>query len=143
MLLSPRVEIGYPKGMKWLVATLLLLSMVTAFAQVNPSATPEQEKKNIALLLKNHATSKAAFTKKPKDAKAKKSYVDSNVALGLQYTYAQTVDRKEKYKIALSYLREALKHDPKNKDAKEMYDQIVSIYKSMGRPVPGESGKSG
>jgi hypothetical protein len=123
--------------MKWLLATLLALSCLPVFAQYNKQVSPAEEKKSIARLLKNQAVTKVAFEKKPKDAKAKKAYVDSNVALGLQYTYAQTVDRKEKYKLALKYLRVALKHDPANKDAKLMHDQIVNIYKSMGRPVPG------
>ena len=123
--------------MKWLLAALLALSCLPVFAQYNQQVSPAEEKKSIARLVKNQATAKVAFEKKPKDAKVKKAYVDANVALGLQYTYAGTVDRKEKYKLALKYLREALKHDPKNKDAKQMHDQIVNIYKSMGRPVPG------
>jgi len=125
--------------MKWMLALVLALLWVPATAQ--QPATPAQEKQNIAKLLKNHSTAKAAFLKNPKHPKAKKAYVDSNVALGLQYTYAQTVDRKQKYKIALKYFREALKHDPKNVDARKSHDQIVSIYKSMGRPVPGDDGK--
>ena len=127
--------------MKLLLATLIAFCWVPAFAQYGdkPLSAPE-EKKNIAVLLKRQATTKATFTKKPKDIKAKKAYVDANVALGLQYTYSTTVDRKEKYKLALKCFREALKYDPKNPDAKQMHDQIVGIYKSMGRPVPGESG---
>jgi Tfp pilus assembly protein PilF len=123
--------------MKWLLATLLLIFSVLGFAQYGKPVSAAEEKKQIAILLKKHAAAKTAFTKKPKDAKVKKAYVDANVALGLQYTYAGSVDRKEKYKLALKYLREALKHDPQNKEAKPMHDQIVNIYKSMGRPVPG------
>jgi hypothetical protein len=123
--------------MKWLLALVLALSAIPAFAQYGKPVSAAEEKKSIAVLLKKQATTKAAFTKAPKDPKAKKAYVDSNVALGLQYTYAQTVDRKEKYKLALQCFREALKYDPKNQDAKQMHDQIVNIYKSMGRPVPG------
>jgi tetratricopeptide (TPR) repeat protein len=136
-----RYQIGYPEPMKWLICAILALLMVPAFSQYNNKpVSPAEEKKNIAKLLANHAKAKAAFVKAPKDVKVKKSYVQSNVALGYQYTYSATVDRKEKYKIALKYLREALKHDPKNKDARTMHDQIVSIYKSMGRPVPGDKG---
>lgn len=123
--------------MKWLLATLLILSWVPAFAQYNKNVSSAEEKKSIAKLVKNQAAAKIAFQKKPKDPKVKKAYVESNVALGLQYTYAGTVDRKEKYKLALRHLREALKYEPNHKDAKAMHDQIVNIYKSMGRPVPG------
>jgi hypothetical protein len=127
--------------MRLLLAFLIALIWVPSFAQYDKPVSPDAEKKNIAKLQKNHATVKAAFLKNKKDAKLKKRYVDSNVALGMQYTYAGTVDRKQKYRIALGFFNEALKYDPKNKDANETKGMIVSIYKSMGRPVPGESGK--
>lgn len=129
-------KIGYPEVMKWLIACLLALLMVPAFGQYNKPVTPEQEAKNIKLLLSKQAVAKKTYLKKKSDVKAKKAYVDSTVALGLQYTYANTVDRKKKYKIALNYFREALKTDPKNSVATEWKTRIEDIYRSMGRPIP-------
>lgn len=123
--------------MKWIIALLVLSITAVPFAQYGKPVTPEVEKKNIQVLIQKKAKAKTAFQKLPKDAKVKKAYVDANVALGLQYTFAGTVDRKVKYKLALENFREALKWDPQNKEAREMQDQIVAIYKSMGRPVPG------
>ncbi len=40
------------------------------------------------------------------------------------------------YKFALGDYRRALRYDPTNSEAKEKMDEIVSIYQSMGRPVP-------
>jgi hypothetical protein len=40
------------------------------------------------------------------------------------------------YKFALGDFRHALRYDPDNKEARDKLDQIVSIYQSMGRPVP-------
>lgn len=40
------------------------------------------------------------------------------------------------YKFALGDYRRALRYDPSNREAKEKMDEIVSIYQSMGRPVP-------
>lgn len=40
------------------------------------------------------------------------------------------------YKFALGDFRRALRYDPKNEEAKAKMDQIVSIYQSMGKPVP-------
>jgi tetratricopeptide (TPR) repeat protein len=40
------------------------------------------------------------------------------------------------YKFALGDYRRALRYDPANREAKEKMDEIVSIYESMGRPVP-------
>lgn len=40
------------------------------------------------------------------------------------------------YKFALGDYRRALRYQPDNAEAREKMDEIVSIYKSMGRPVP-------
>jgi tetratricopeptide (TPR) repeat protein len=40
------------------------------------------------------------------------------------------------YKFALGDYRRVLRYDPSNREAKEKMDEIVSIYQSMGRPVP-------
>lgn len=40
------------------------------------------------------------------------------------------------YKFALGDFRRALRYDPKNEDARAKMEQIVSIYQSMGKPVP-------
>lgn len=40
------------------------------------------------------------------------------------------------YKFALGDYRRALRYDPGNAAAKSKMDEIVSIYQSMGRPVP-------
>lgn len=44
----------------------------------------------------------------------------------------------EKYPQALELYRQALALDPENAEARGNKAMIESIYKSMGRPVPGE-----
>lgn len=78
----------------------------------------------------------AAFKKSPKDASARKAYIEANNRHGLACMVTDAVDRKLKYRMALADFRKVLKVDPKNSVAKQNYDLIVSIYKSMGRPVP-------
>jgi len=123
--------------MKWLLGFLLALLLVPAFGQYGKPVTAAEETKNLKLLLGKQAATKATYLKHPKDAAAKQKYVDANVALGLQYTYANTVDRKIKYKRALTYFREAKKVDPQNPTANKWINQIESIYRSMHRPIPG------
>lgn len=106
--------------------------------QSDPAETKD-EAAELKRLIAKEAKAKADFDKNPKDEKLKKEFVDTSVALGLLYTNAVSVDRKEKYKLALQHLNQALKHDPENEDAKSMRNTIVDIYKSMGKPVPGES----
>ncbi|MDQ1559137.1 MAG: hypothetical protein QOD32_2197, partial [Pyrinomonadaceae bacterium] len=40
------------------------------------------------------------------------------------------------YKFALGDYRRALRYQPDNAEAREKMDEIVSIYTSLGRPVP-------
>ncbi len=40
------------------------------------------------------------------------------------------------YKFALADYRRGLRYDPTNEDARGKMDEIISIYKGMGRPVP-------
>ncbi|MCA1642503.1 MAG: hypothetical protein LC785_11255 [Acidobacteria bacterium] len=40
------------------------------------------------------------------------------------------------YKFALGDFRRALRYDPRNGEARAKMDEIVSIYQSMGKPVP-------
>jgi len=40
------------------------------------------------------------------------------------------------YKFALGDYRHALRYQPDNQEARSKMDEIVSIYQSMGRPVP-------
>ncbi len=40
------------------------------------------------------------------------------------------------YKLALGDFRRALRYEPDNEDARIKRDELVRIYKDMGRPVP-------
>lgn len=46
------------------------------------------------------------------------------------------------YKLALGDFRRALRFQPDNAEAKEKADQIISIYKQMGRPVPANGNET-
>jgi hypothetical protein len=73
--------------------------------------------------------------KAPKDAKLKSQTVKDSYALGHELMVTQELP-PYKYRFSLKYLRAAAKLDPGHKQAKADIDQIESIYKSMGRPVP-------
>ena len=63
----------------------------------------------------------------------KKAAAEAYLARGNEYYSA---GQPRLYKYALADFREVLKYDPDNSEAKEKVDTIVSIYQSMGRPVP-------
>gem|GEM_PF-6608284 len=61
--------------------------------------------------------------------------------------YARMTDdnagARVKYRAALEDFRAALKLDPNNAEATKNKQMIEDIYRSMGRPVPGEEGGEG
>lgn len=127
--------------MNMLHRTVLVVAAIAlaAFSVAQPMATGSDLKKEQATLAKykkEMQAAKAAFDKNPKDAKAKKLYVDRTVRLGTATMVSPALTPREKYPAALKLYKEALKLDPKNKEAKNNSEMIVEIYKSMGRPVP-------
>ncbi|MFZ4622028.1 MAG: tetratricopeptide repeat protein [Bacteroidota bacterium] len=74
--------------------------------------------------------------KSPNDPALKQSLITAHVKFGHFYLFNDTLAPKVKYPNALRQYREALKLDPENKDAKENAQQIIDIYKMMGREVP-------
>ena len=131
----------YKKDMK-LATSLFAFAFATALFAQGPMSGGGQQVSEAKLkqLTADYKASKAAFAKKPKDAKVKKKYVDSTFAVGMGTMYGEKLSPHQKYAGALDYFREVLKVEPKHKLAKENYDMIVKIYKQMGRPVPGEKG---
>jgi hypothetical protein len=78
---------------------------------------------------------KIAEAEKASDKKA------TAVAYATRGTFRMNDDKagaKVKYRAALDDYRKALSLDPENAEAKDNKAMIESIYKSMGRPVPGE-----
>jgi tetratricopeptide (TPR) repeat protein len=74
--------------------------------------------------------------KSPSDPALQQSLVSAYIKFGHFYLYNDTLSPKVKYPSALKNYRSALKIDPNNKDAQENANQIIEIYKMMGREVP-------
>jgi flagellar capping protein FliD len=88
-------------------------------------ATPELDAK----IAKAEARAKAAKASETDKKAAAAAYVErANVFYNAQQPML--------YKFALGDFRRALRYDPANAEAKSKMDEIVSIYQSMGRPVP-------
>jgi len=117
-------------------AITLVALFVAAFSGAQTGPEMKQELANLKKLTSAQVTAKAAYTKKPKDAKVKKAYVEATVKLGTATMVSPALPPKEKYRGALKWYREALKVDPKNKEASNNKKMIEDIYKSMGREVP-------
>ena len=72
----------------------------------------------------------------PNDPALKQSLISAHMKFGHYYMFNDTLSPKVKYPSALKHYREVLKLDPNNQDAKENAQQIIDIYKMMGREVP-------
>lgn len=74
--------------------------------------------------------------KSPNDPALQQSLVLAHIKYGHFFLYNDTLSPKVKYPAALKHYRAALKIDPNNKDASDNANQIIEIYKMMGREVP-------
>ncbi len=117
-----------------LVVALALMGACLAAAQ-NP-AEMKTEKAKLAKLEKSYVAAKAAYVKTPKDAVKKRAYITATVTFGTAVMNSGALAPRQKYPRALNLYREALKLDPKNKEALENKKMIEDIYRQMGRPIP-------
>lgn len=85
---------------------------------------------------KSYLAAKKALAAKPKDKKRQKAFIVAGDRFATASMNAASLPPRVKYRQALRVYREVLKVDPKNREAKNNSEMIVSIYKSMGRPVP-------
>lgn len=118
------------------IFTLIALSQVAVAGPTADANKLKAERLALANAKTKYTKAKAAYAKKPKDAKLKKGYIDAAVAYGTTTMNSGALTPREKYPIALAVYREVLKLDPKNKEALNNSKMIEEIYKSMGRPVP-------
>ena len=72
----------------------------------------------------------------PSDPALRQSLLSAHMKFGHYYMFNDTLPPKVKYPNALKQYREVLKIDPNNEDAKNNAQQIIDIYKMMGREVP-------
>lgn len=113
----------------------LLFVAALALAAALGAAQSASEKK-LQQLEKTYTAAKASFAKKPKDKKVREQFVTAGVKFGHESMVSPDLPPRLKYRQALRVYREVLKVDPKNEVAKKESDLIISIYKSMGRPIP-------
>jgi tetratricopeptide (TPR) repeat protein len=94
----------------------------------SPMSKPVDVTEMTAKIEKNDKELKA----KPTDAKAKENLAAAYFERAFALTEAA------QYRAALGDFRKGLKLNPNNKEAKAMHDQIIGIFKSIGREPPKE-----
>jgi tetratricopeptide (TPR) repeat protein len=94
--------------------------------------SPMSKAVDVSEMTKNIEKADKEFKAKPSDAKAKEALATA------YFTRAFALTKAAQYSAALGDFRKGLKLNPDDKEAKEMNDQIVSIYESMGREAPKE-----
>lgn len=94
--------------------------------------SPMQKAVDVTAMTTTIEKAEKEFKAKPSDAKAKETLANAYFQRAFALTDAA------QYSAALGDFRKGLKLNPDDAKAKEMHDQIVSIYQSMGREVPKE-----
>lgn len=136
---------------KLTLVAMTLSVPATTLAQGNPAAPfaggktvtlaeavkmAPQEDKTLAPLAKAADAAEAKLKKSPKDAAAKKAYVEAAYKFGYGAEYSSVLGAKVKYRAALAMYRKALAVDPKHEPSLKEKKQIDDIYKNMPGGVP-------
>ncbi len=101
-------------------------------AENSPTATGQARAIDTSGFDAEIAKAEKEYKQKSKDETAQKNLAEAYAARGFALTEAA------QYRAALGDLRKCLKLDPTNKEAQQMHDQIVSIFKSLNREPPKE-----
>jgi len=80
------------------------------------------------------AEAEKAYKAKPNDPAARSNLADAYFDRG----FALTDSAARQYAAALGDYRRALKIDPNHEEARKWHDQIVSIFRSLGKEPPKE-----
>ena len=94
--------------------------------------SPNQQAIDVSEMTAKIEKADKEYKAKPTDEKAKKALA----AAYFERAFALT--KAAQYRAALGDFRKGLKLDPDDKEAKDMHDQIISIFESIGRQPPKE-----
>ncbi len=115
---------------------IVMLAAITHAQSGRPAASMNAEKQALVIAEKKYKAASAAYAKAPKDANAKKGYIEATMSYGNTVLLSQALGPKEKYPKALNLYRAVLKVDPKHAEALGNKKMIEDIYRSMNRPIP-------
>lgn len=125
------------KWCAWTVTLLLFLVIGCGSEKVNP----EKLKQANALIEQGEYEQgieqlEALAKTSPEDEALKLSLISAHMKYAWYFMDNDTIPPRVKYPNALKHYRAVLKLDPNNKNAQDNANQIIEIYKMMGREVP-------
>lgn len=94
--------------------------------------SPNQQAIDVSEMTAKIEKTEKDYKAKPTDAKAKEDLATA------YFERAFALTKAAQYRAALGDFRKGLKLKPEDKEAKDMHDQIVSIFESIGRQPPKE-----
>jgi tetratricopeptide (TPR) repeat protein len=112
-------------------AKMTLAEALKQAPKLDPGLVPLEKAFNIA---------DAKLKKTPKDPAARKAYVEAAYKYGkaAEDNNSSKLTPPVQYRAALAMYNKALKVDPKHQPSLTEKQKIIDVYKSMGRPIPGE-----
>lgn len=94
--------------------------------------SPRQKGVDVTIMTANIEKAEKEYKAKPTDEKAKEALASAYFQRAFALTDAA------QYSAALGDFRKGLKLNPNDTEAKNMHDQIISIYQSLGKEPPKE-----
>ena len=125
----------------FLLLFYVFLTSITVFSQAKPDGKQKEGSSNESSMARAIDTSvyderiaevRKTVEKNPKKSRSKKKLAQAYADRGFALTDVA------QYKAALGDFRRCLKLNPKNKEAREMHDRIISIFKIINREPPKE-----
>jgi len=104
----------------------------TAPTNSSSMSSPNQQAIDVSEMTAKIEKADKEYKAKPTDEKAKKALADA------YFERAFALTKAAQYRAALGDFRKGLKLNPDDKEAKDMHDQIISIFESIGRTPPKE-----
>jgi hypothetical protein len=101
-------------------------------ASASGGGSPMARPVDVSAMTKSIERLEKAYKKTPGDLEAKTALADA------YFNRATALTEAAQYRAALGDFRKGLKLNPDDADARAMHDQIISIFKSIGREPPKE-----
>ena len=130
---NANTNVSAPKKDTQTVSAHTTETQKTPMSQSNSGGgSPMQKAVDVSAMTANIEKAEKEYKAKSTDAKAKEALATAYFERAFALTDAA------QYRAAIGDFRKGLKLKPDDKEAKGMHDQIISIFKSIGREPPKE-----
>lgn len=122
--------------MKAKVLAIACMTIAFGVPMIADAQGLKAERERLQRLERAYQSAKRAFEQDRGNATKRRAYIDRTVAFGTATMNSPALPPRQKYPRALRLYREALRLDPRNREALANKKMIEDIYRQMGKPIP-------